>query len=182
MLCYGLWLCFFLLQEFSGNNDRYTPVAHDLKTPIITRYIRIHPITWKSFIAMRAEFYGCREGFTPPVIKCNNPLGIESGKIPSSAIVASSQYSQYYGPDRGRLWTVAQGSYGGGWVAKYTDVNQFLQFDLGNVTMVTGVVTQGLSNNDWMVKSYTLAHSLDGVSFTSYGDGQVSWETFLQSI
>ena len=45
-----------------GNNDRYTPVSNDLKYPIITRYIRIHPETWHGHIAMRAEFYGCKEG------------------------------------------------------------------------------------------------------------------------
>ena len=69
---------------------------------------------------------------------------------------------------------MAQGSYEGGWVSQYNDVNQFLQFDLGNVTKVTAVATQGLSSFDWMVKSYTLAHSLDGVSFTSYSERQAS--------
>ena len=53
---------------FQGNNDRYTPVSNDLKYPIITRYIRIHPESWHSQgywryqISMRAEFYGCKEG------------------------------------------------------------------------------------------------------------------------
>ena len=115
-------------------------------------------------------------GFTPPQIKCQDPLGIESGKIPSSAIVASSQYSQYYEPDRGRLRTEGEGSYGGGWAAQYNDVKQFLQFDLGKVTTVTAVATQGRSNANWMVTSYTLAYSVNGGSFTPYGegDGQVS--------
>ena len=111
------------------------------------------------------------KGFTPPEIKCRDPRGIESGKIPSSSIVASSQYNQYYGPDRGRLRTVKEGSYGGGWAAQYNDVKQFLQFDLGNVTKVTAVATQGRSDADWMVTSYTLAYSLDAGSFTPYGDG-----------
>ena len=115
-------------------------------------------------------------GFTPPQIKCRDPLGIESGKIPSSAIVASSQYNQYYGPDRGRLRTEGEGSYGGGWAAQYNDVKQFLQFDLGKLTKVTAVATQGRSEANWMVTSYTLAYSVDGGSFTPYGegDGQVS--------
>ena len=47
---------------FSGNNDRYTPVSNDLKYPIITPYIRIHPELWHGRIAMRTEFYGCIEG------------------------------------------------------------------------------------------------------------------------
>lgn len=115
------------------------------------------------------------KGFTPPEIKCRNPLGIESGKIPSTAIVASTMYNQYYGPDRSRLRTVREGSYGGGWASQYNDANQFLQFDLGKVAMVTAVATQGRSDAHWMVTSYTLAYSLDAGSVTpyGYGDGQV---------
>ena len=115
------------------------------------------------------------KGFTPPVIKCRDPLGIESGKISSTAIVASSMYSQYWGPDRGRLGTVKEGSYAGGWAAQYNDAKQFIQFDLGNVTKVAAVATQGISDADWMVTSYTLAYSLDAGSFTEYlnGDRQV---------
>ena len=110
-------------------------------------------------------------GFTPPEIKCRDPLGIESGKIPNTAIVASSMYNQYWGPERGRLRRVKEGSYGGGWAAQYNDANQFLQFDLGKVTKVTAVATQGRSDANWMVSSYTLAYSLDAGSFTPYGDG-----------
>ena len=57
-----VWLHFIFFQIFPGNNDRYTPVSHDLKIPIIARYIRINPETWQSHISMRAEFYGCKEG------------------------------------------------------------------------------------------------------------------------
>ncbi|KAL9955596.1 hypothetical protein ACROYT_G036938 [Oculina patagonica] len=160
-----------VVKVFTGNSDQYSVVRHTLKNPIITRYLRIKPKTWKNHISLRAEFYGCRQGFTPPEIKCRDPLGIESGKIPSTAIVASSHYNQYWGPDRGRLRTVKEGSYGGGWAAQYNDVKQFLQFDLGNVTKVTAVATQGRSDADWMVTSYTLAYSVDGGSFTPYGDG-----------
>jgi len=34
---------------------------------------------------------------------CASPLGMENGKIPDSAIVASSRYSDDYGPEQGRL-------------------------------------------------------------------------------
>ena len=43
------------------------------------------------------------EGFTPPIIVCASALGLENGKIPDTAIVASSRYNQYWGPERGRL-------------------------------------------------------------------------------
>ncbi|XP_029202215.2 uncharacterized protein LOC114966489 [Acropora millepora] len=163
------------VKVFSGNFDQYSVVRHTLKVPIITRYLRIRPKTWNGYIALRAEFYGCRQGFTIPEIKCKDPLGIESGKIPNSAIVASTMYNQYWGPERGRLRTIKDGNYGGGWAAYNNDAKQFIQFDLGNATMVTAVATQGRSDADWMVTTYTLAYSLDGGNFTPVGagDGQV---------
>nr|XP_058951355.1 uncharacterized protein LOC131778889 [Pocillopora verrucosa] len=163
------------VKVFDGNSDKYSVVKHTLKNPIITRYLRIKPKTWQGYISLRAEFYGCREGFTPPKPKCKDPLGIESGKIPSSAIVASSMYNQYFGPERGRLRAVKEGSYYGGWAAQYNNVHQFIQYDFGKFVKVTGVATQGRSDANWMVSSYILAYSLDGVSFTTYGagDGQV---------
>ena len=42
-------------------------------------------------------------GFDIPKIECASALGMENGKIPDSAIVASSRYNQYWGPERGRL-------------------------------------------------------------------------------
>lgn len=50
------------VQVFTGNNDMYTVVRHSLKYPIITRYLRIKPKAWNGYIALRAEFYGCRQG------------------------------------------------------------------------------------------------------------------------
>ena len=42
-------------------------------------------------------------GFEIPKIVCASPLGMDNDKIPNSALVASSRYNQYYGPERGRL-------------------------------------------------------------------------------
>jgi len=38
-----------------------------------------------------------------PQTVCASPLGMENGRIPNSAIVASSRYRHSYGPERGRL-------------------------------------------------------------------------------
>lgn len=111
------------------------------------------------------------KGFATPQINCQDPLGIESGTIPSTAIAASSQHNSYFGPDRGRLRKQVEGSFGGGWAVQYNDAKQFLQFDLGKVAKVTAVATQGRSDANWMVTSYTLAYSFDGGSFTPYGEG-----------
>ena len=37
-------------------------VSHLLKKPIVTRYIRIIPVSWQSAIALRTDFYGCKSG------------------------------------------------------------------------------------------------------------------------
>lgn len=50
----------FLLQRFRGNYDRYHTVAQRVSPYIRARYLRIHPKTWRSYIAMRVEVYGCR--------------------------------------------------------------------------------------------------------------------------
>lgn len=58
---YHYFYCFcFFLKTFLANSDRYTVVSHDLPKPIRTRYLRIVPEEWYSYIALRAEFYGCK--------------------------------------------------------------------------------------------------------------------------
>ena len=36
-------------------------------------------------------------------VTCFSPLGMESGHIPDISIIASSRYTEYRGPERGRL-------------------------------------------------------------------------------
>ena len=45
-----------------GNKDRNTVVGHVLKPAIITRFIRLRPMTWYGHISLRTEFYGCTSG------------------------------------------------------------------------------------------------------------------------
>ena len=66
------------------------------------------------------------------------------------------------------------GSHEGGWTAKSNDLLQFLQIDLGNITMVTTIATQGHSANAWWVKSYTLDYANGDGNFTAYRNGQAS--------
>ena len=49
-------------QVFRGNYDRFVIITNKFSRPITARYIRIHPMTWKGYIAMRVEFYGCIVG------------------------------------------------------------------------------------------------------------------------
>ena len=112
-------------------------------------------------------------GFDHPKIICALPLGIEGGQIPDSAIVASSQYNQYYGPERARLREVTQGSFIGGWSPKSSNQGEWIQFDLGKNTKVTRMATQGRDNANWWTTSYSLSYRVDGGSYETYSNGQV---------
>ena len=48
-------------------------------------------------------FFFLPTGYEIPKIVCASPLGMENHKIPNSALVASSRYNQFWGPERGRL-------------------------------------------------------------------------------
>ena len=132
--------------------------------------------TWNTIIG---ALYLCplRLGFTPPEITCAEPLGIESGKVPSSAMTSSSDYNQYCQADRGRLNEVIEGSYYGGWSPQTSSASrgQFLQIDLGQNVKVTRIATQGRYNVGWWTKTYTLSYRIQGGStFESYSNGQVN--------
>jgi len=52
---------------FVGNNDMSSVKRNPLATPVIARYVRIHPTAWKTDICLRTEFYGCEvKSATPP--------------------------------------------------------------------------------------------------------------------
>ena len=112
-------------------------------------------------------------GFGNPKVVCVTPLGLENGQIPDSAIVASSQHNQYYGPERARLRKVTRGSYIGGWSPKSSNQDEWIQFDLGKNTKMTGMAIQGSDNGNWWTTSYSLSHRVDGGSYEPYNNGQV---------
>ena len=97
-------------------------------------------------------------------------LGMESGAIADSQITASSEWNVYLSSKRARLYTKEIGIGGGAWSSLTIDLNQWLQVDLGKITPVTHVATQG--RNSWsplqMVTKYKLQFSDDGASFLFY--------------
>ena len=75
-------------------------------------------------------------------------LGMESGKIPNQAIIASSDHDNYHKPWYGRLNT-NNGHYS--WTLKFKKKNAWFQVDHGQLTTVTGISTQGgCSESHWM--------------------------------
>ena len=102
-------------------------------------------------------------------------LGMESGAIADSQLTASSEHDSRYSPKRARLhtkdWTIPGIGLGpGAWASLTSDSNQWFQVDLGKITPVTHVATQGrnsYSPGQWVTK-YKLQFSDDGASFLLY--------------
>ena len=46
------------LQELQGNLDGNTIVTQELSPEIIARYVKVHPKTFHTAIALRVEFHG----------------------------------------------------------------------------------------------------------------------------
>ena len=57
-----LFFVLSLYQVFVGNSDWDIVVSRKLEESIVARFFRVHPVTWFGHIAMRVEFYGCRQG------------------------------------------------------------------------------------------------------------------------
>ncbi|XP_072051539.1 EGF-like repeat and discoidin I-like domain-containing protein 3 [Amphiura filiformis] len=107
---------------------------------------------------------------------CQEPLGLEDGRILDSQLNASTVWNDNHGPSNARLNRPAQFIRNtatmttGAWSVgeKYNDTNQWIQVDLGVSTMVTGVLTQGRASNvnddccpQWVTK-FKVQYSNDG--------------------
>ncbi|XP_073975578.1 discoidin domain-containing receptor 2 isoform X4 [Rhodnius prolixus] len=86
--------------------------------------------------------------FALELVRCGSPLGMESGDIPDSSITASSAYdSGSVGPLHGRL---KHDKNGGAWCPRVMvtkEATEYLQVDLGRLTVITGTRTQGRFGN-----------------------------------
>ena len=81
-------------------------------------------------------------------------------------------YNHYYGPWNARLQARNRGQTRGGWIAKYRNRKQWLQVDLGVVTRIKRIATQGRYDANQWVKSYTLSYSNNGIRFIPYRRGR----------
>ncbi|XP_071941053.1 uncharacterized protein [Antedon mediterranea] len=116
-------------------------------------------------------------GITVKPKSCNNDLGIENGKIPNSQMTASSFFntgSQSNHPYKGRL----QGS--GYWAPATKDSTEYIQVDLGSLSQVSQVATQGSGGLSERVTEYNVKYSTDGNNFieiTAVGGGRFPGNT-----
>ena len=90
-----------------------------------------------------------------------------SGTIPDSNINASSVQSASTPAKNGRLNYMS----GSSWCAGTSDTNPYLQIDLQTLHIICAVSTQGNSQADQWVKTYTLQLSTNGTTWTDYKEG-----------
>ncbi|EDO46426.1 predicted protein [Nematostella vectensis] len=95
-------------------------------------------------------------------------MGMESGTINDSAITASSYYhagSLQLPPSHGRL------NHESVWASASQSPGEYIQIDLGRVTTVTKVATQGNSNHDEWMTSYKIGYSSYRSTWQIYHEG-----------
>jgi len=100
--------------------------------------------------------------------QCSMSLGIEDGRIPASALTASTVAGAAYAAKFARLNLPSASGRAGSWSAGANNVNQWLQIDLGTPTTVTKVATQGRHDASQWITSYSLSHSLAGSFWVQY--------------
>ena len=97
-------------------------------------------------------------------------LGLENGRIRDSQISASSVYDSRHRAQNGRLNFKAHSGRTGAWSSKVNNVNQWLQVDLKQRTVITGISTQGRDDCcNQFVRTYILSYSNDlNIAFEPY--------------
>uniref|UniRef100_A0A7N8XHZ2 Neuropilin n=1 Tax=Mastacembelus armatus TaxID=205130 RepID=A0A7N8XHZ2_9TELE len=167
---------------FHANTDATEVVLNRIPQPVLARFVRIRPQTWKNGIALRFELYGCQITDAP----CSELQGMLSGLLPDSQISASSMRDIHGSMGAARL--VASRS---GWFPNPTQPiagEEWLQVDLGVPKMVRGIITQGArglegstsAENRAFVRKYKLAHSLTGKDWSFIPDSKTGFAKIFE--
>ncbi|KAK2516145.1 Edil3 [Columba livia] len=104
--------------------------------------------------------------------RCSGPLGIEGGIVSNQQITASSTHRALFGLQKWYPYYARLNKKGlvNAWTAAENDRWPWIQINLQKKMRVTGVITQGAKRigSPEYVKSYKVAYSNDGKSWTMY--------------
>ncbi|KAB0392627.1 hypothetical protein E2I00_013076, partial [Balaenoptera physalus] len=97
--------------------------------------------------------------------KCpyHKPLGFESGEVTPDQITCSNleQYVGWYSSWTANKARLNSQGFGCAWLSKFQDSSQWLQIDLKEVKVISGILTQGRCDIDeWMTK-YSVQYRTD---------------------
>jgi lactadherin len=151
---------------FEGNTDSYSVKHSYLDEAIIARYVKFHTAQWNKHPSMRVEIIGCQV--------CKTPLALP----PYGKVTASSERSPDGGsscqPEDGYIITNKA------WCAKSDNTEQWLQFDIGPPTLVTGLVTKGRGDGPkkhWVTK-FRVSYSNDTHVWHYYKENSLNIKDF----
>ena len=106
-----------------------------------------------------------------PSDPCSAPLGMQDKRITDAHLTSSSMHDRHHGPWRARLQQRNSGGRGA-WSARHNNRKQWIQVNLGTITRVKGVATQGRYEANQWVTSYKVSYSVNGLKFYSYREGR----------
>ncbi|XP_048590450.1 lactadherin [Nematostella vectensis] len=166
-----LWECYKLCYD---DKENCASINYDMKKGRCKRMKFSHVNLPRELVKMENSVYAdIRDGKF-----CANkphPLGMEDGRISDSSITASSTYVDYreHNPHHARLNNQGMtGQHIGAWAPERNGKGEYLQVDVGRVTWITHVATQGRpQNNRQWVTEYSVEYSLTGDQWQSYQDG-----------
>ncbi|XP_064634109.1 lactadherin-like isoform X3 [Lineus longissimus] len=143
---------------FEGNIDSYSVKHSYLDKPVMARFVKFHTVHWSKHPSLRVEIIGCQE--------CKELIGMPPyGKITASSWKTYRKGSSCL-PEDGHILSNKA------WCSRKDDENQWLQFDVGPPTMITGLVIKGRGDtrkNEW-VKRFRLSYSNDSMIWYYYKD------------
>ena len=100
--------------------------------------------------------------------RCNQPLGLQNGRLKSYQLSASSSWDTNHGPSNARLHFRRRGARVGAWTARHNTRYQWLQVDFRRAMRVVKIATQGRRDTNQWVTQYYLSYSQDGAHFAEY--------------
>lgn len=155
---------------FEGNTDSYSVKHVYLDDAIIARYLKFHTSQWHRHPSLRVEVIGCQA--------CRVPIGLPPyGKVTASTEKSSDDASSCQANDAFIITNKA-------WCAKLDNSDQWLQFDIGPPTLVTGLVTKGRGENNkkhWVTK-YRMSYSNDSRTWHFYRENAAKIKEFQGNV
>ncbi|XP_036401413.1 retinoschisin 1a [Megalops cyprinoides] len=108
-----------------------------------------------------------------PECPYHKPLGFEAGSLTSDQISCSNedQYTGWYSSWTSSKARLNNQGFGCAWLSKFQDTSQWLQIDLKEVSVVSGILTQGRCDADEWVTKYSIQYrTYDHLNWIYYKD------------
>ncbi|XP_032082736.1 retinoschisin [Thamnophis elegans] len=108
-----------------------------------------------------------------PECPYHKPLGFESAAVTPDQISCSNpeQYTGWYASWMANKARLNGQGFGCAWLSKYQDTNQWLQIDLKEIKVISGIITQGRCDADeWMTKYSVQYRTDENLNWVYYKD------------